>query len=546
MGRYTSNGSSGSSGTSVTPAITTTVVAGEAISAGDLVTLSEDNLAYYAVEQRGAGALLRPVYRPTSASNVAVAPVTSAGAVSSSYNYNNIGQAVLSNGNVVLTWVDGNAPYNARFAIYNNLGQLQGAIGTLGSAYSSANDIAVAAIPTGGFVVAYCSATDPKFVVLNNQGAIVVGQTSVQSTGNNSRSVGVVVLPNNNIVITYLIQNPTYWAPNYAVFSIAGAVVKAATSLSAPTTQSGSAHAVDVCALSGGGFVVSYYLPTGIVNCRRVDNTGNFQGAEIAALSGLGGINGYSYVKSLNTGGFVVGAFAPNTTYKASVYDGSGVLQGSQILLDSMASSNGWTFAIVNFSSGNWAAIWISQGVLKAQSFSASGVSIVGPVTLPITPYQFSAISAAVSANDELTIGYGSNSSNLSLVVTDSALNVKSMASTSDFGSSVTIYNILMSYFPVSVFSSPINTLFVTTNGFAGVRTGYIPSCIPLGVAIASAPKGGSVPVQITGNTTLRTGFNQPFFIDTNGNLPPGQRMSIIGNQVILQGIQGAQHRSIN
>lgn len=551
MGRYTSNGSSGTSGTSVTPAITTTVVAGEAISAGDLVTLSEDNLAYYAVEPRLPGAAVRPVYRPVAATNVAVTPVTTvSNSIATNYN-NNIAQAVLSNGNVVLVWVESSSPYNVRFGIYNNFGQLQGAIGTVGTTPSSSSEISVAAIPSGGFVIAYCSSTDPKFSIFNNLGAVIVAQTSVQSSGNNSRSVAVTVLSNGNIAIAYLIQNSTIYEPSYAVFSPAGTVVKAAASLNTPTAQSSSVHAVDMCALVGGGFVVSYYIAPGVVNCRRIDNVGTYQGSEIAVFTAFGVINGFSYLKALTGGGFVVGAYANNTTFRASVYNASGVLQGSQITLDSAASYYFGALAIVSFSSGNWSAIWNTQNQVRAQSFSATGTATGGAVILFSSSYNYGAVVAAVSASDELAIiaGITSGSNPANLIVTDSALNVKSLGSTSDFGN-LSSSLILASYFPFSAFSSTASSLFVTSvngsNLVSGVRTGYVPACVPMGVAIAGAPKGGSVPVQITGNTTLRTGFTQPFSIDTNGNLPPGQRMSIIGNQAILQGMQGAQRRSIN
>ena len=57
-------------------------------------------------------------------------------------------------------------------------------------------------------------------------------------------------------------------------------------------------------------------------------------------------------------------------------------------------------------------------------------------------------------------------------------------------------------------------------------------------IGVASAVAGSNVTVQFLGSANTRLSMSLPYSVDANYQSPPGQRMSIIGNTAILQGVQ--------
>jgi len=75
-GTYFNGGAGASSSGNGVQAVNTAVTTGEAVQAGDILTIGADNLAYHALDPTMPGATLRPISQATAILNGLQSPAT--------------------------------------------------------------------------------------------------------------------------------------------------------------------------------------------------------------------------------------------------------------------------------------------------------------------------------------------------------------------------------------------------------------------------------------------------------------------------------------
>jgi hypothetical protein len=539
--------SSGGAGSLVTAS--TTYVAGEAVQQGQLANLGADGLAYYSLDPLGPGGALRPLAGqlatvfPYAAGPASV--VGPAGAI--------IGGCVLTNGNAVVFTAQSSV---LQFGIYNSLGVLQGPLVTVATNVSPRVFMAVAALSNGGFAFSYVTtvgAGQPSVAVYNAAGAVVLAPTLVES-GTSAASMSIAALLNGGFVIAY--NSVGDGSCRYAVYSNTGAVVKAA----ANTTMGGmsltSPCGLSVAALADGGFVVVGLAMNG-TNASglfsRYNAAGVAQQTNVTAVqAGTSNTIGTICVVGLSGGGFVIaGYYGPSSATYVATYTSAGVQVGATYVPSSYGNLNYPGIALVARPGGTDAIL------VSPTSVSAVAVTIClpnGTAGASVNNAQLGSCNTlAVLANGHIVIaGVGSN-----MVVLDASLSGVGSASLVSLGLNAGTPNqtpaCILPMAPSAL--NPAVPLALTCTSAAGVtpKLASVATVVqgaqkttPVGVFGASAAAGSAVPVQFLGQATLASGFVQPCVVDANGNVPPGQRMSIIGNQAILNGIQATTRRQIN
>lgn len=550
MGRYISGGAGGSGSSSATPAINTSVITAEAVLAGDIITQGADGLAYWGQDPSAAGSSLRPIAQAVSTFNTLQSPVTSYAGVQGNSLTKRIATCLLSNGNYVVAWAETGAPYNVRFGIYNSVGVLQGAVQTVAASDSINPLVCLAALAAGGFAIAYLNGGTPKYCTYGNTGILVSGPNNVDAAPTNVSSLSIAPVSSGNFVIAYAITIGGIATPRFGVFSPAGTVIAAVSTLRSPTVNNTVADATFVIALSGGGFVCLYtsYDGTNLAQYfKRYNNAGAIQGAETAvrltgnALAGVG--------VALTGGGFAV--IQPTDAY-VTVWSATGVLQGAAINQDAGAASLPTLAATTD---GNFIAAWTSNpgSTIRYSKISAVGATLIAPTAITATGYSAGGTIAALSlSNGGFVLGWADATTQALTIAQFGGNNqqvgvttiLPTMLNFASGGSRVAVLQ-LASGRPGSL--TFVGAAVSSSNSLAvGIINCAIQSQTPLGVAVASAAQGSAVPIQITGNITVRQGFLQPYEVDWNNYVVPGNKMSVIGNQAVMQGFQSNQRRQIN
>lgn len=551
MGRYVSSGSSGVGGSSATPALTTTVTTGEAVTQGQVAVIAADGLAYYALDPSNLANAVRQVYSPAPAANVFLnpSPIIPQGASSgantsnnssSNMGINSMGGAPLSNGNFVVAWQDLSSLI-IKFAIFDGGGAQQGASFSVGNSAptdTSQFNLSVCALTGGGFVIAYGLNIAPwaQYAVYDNSGTVVKARTTVDVaiTGIVSTTVKAVALSNGGFALCYVGTGTTAC---FGIYTAAGVL-----SVGPTTIDSGGCYFIEAAsftAAQGGGFVVAYATSGSGTKVKKYTNAG----AVAVATFGTGGGNyAYSHVCTTSTGGFAVAVYASGV--KAQIFNAAGAYLGAASLGNTQSGT--YMFMVVGLSNGNVGLASIGNsgnntiGIFNGAT--AEMVALVPNTTFPMNYNSNTVFNMLPNHYGGLSIFYGGGGGGQYSAGFDGKGNLVDAVKTPP-----TRYQQSGSMPPV-FFAIPSGTakgdIAVYMNGGTlsiGIVNFYQQKITPIGVFAASAAAGASVPVQYTGNATLATGFAFPYSVDATLGSPPGQRMNIVGNSVTLNGIQPAE-----
>jgi hypothetical protein len=539
--------SSGGAGSLVSAS--TTYVAGEAVQQGQLANLGLDGLAYYSLDPLGPGGALRPLAgQLANAFPYAAGPANAFGLAGSI-----VGGCVLTSGNAVVFTAQGGV---LQFGIYNSLGVLQGQLVTVATNVSPRVFMAVAALSNGGFAFSYVTtvgAGQPCMAVYNALGAVVQGPTLVES-GTSAASMSIAALLNGGFVIAYNSVGDA--SCRYAVYSNTGAVVKATASTTMGSMSLTSPCGLSVAALADGGFVVVGLVMNGTNasgQFSRYNAAGVAQQTNVTAVqAGTSNTIGTICAVGLSGGGFVIaGYYGPSSATYVAAFTSAGVQVGATFVASSYGNNSYPGIALVARPGGTDAILTSPLTAASVQVTVCLPSGVAGGTASSNALGTCNAI--AVLANGHIVIaGTGPN-----MVVFDSNLaSVGSVPLVSLGLNAGTLSQTPACVLPMAPSAlNPAVPLALTCTTAAGIvpKLASIATVVqgtqkttPVGVFGASAAAGSAVPVQFMGLATLATSFVQPYVVDANGNVPPGQRMSIIGNQAILNGIQATTRRQIN
>ena len=563
MGRILTGGS-GSSGSSsnAMQVLEAAFTVNEAVLNGQVAVLAADNFAYYANDpanpaQNPYNTQMRPISLATTQMFPALqeTPIVASGSLS---NNSRVTSCMLVNGNYVLAYA--NSSNVMEFEILSPTGGLvaTGSSGTTQVAYAFPS---VTALTGGGFVIAFSEtggtgAQPPVFEIFNANGTVAVAQTTIDATAGYCYGLEVAALSNGNFAVCYHGGSTTSTSGKYAIYSATGAVVLAATLL-ATNAQAipPNVGAVAICALSGGGFVCCYLVMStstvGGLSFQRFNAAGVLQGAATAINSGMT-ISGTSAAQEIvNIVPLTGGGFAIYSTISTSlyIYSATGVLQGASINIAATGSTT-----MLGTSDGGVAIMFVSSGGIQIAKFTATGGTVLAGMVLDASPATGPSLQVQNLADGTFLCSWTSNTSNgmgvailsaaFGLVNSGFVPGVSSISGPSVFSRpnawQVTnaVKSTAVTYVLFGIVSGSLSSIIVTT---------LIQKCTPLGVFAASGAQGNAVPVQYTGVATLATAFVLPYAINSQGASPPGQKMNVVGNSVILYGIQApATQRHIN
>ena len=550
MGRIISSGSNGVGGNSATPALTTTVVTGEAVTQGQVAVIAADGLAYYGLDPSNLANAVRQIYAPAPAANVFLnpSPIIPQGASNgantnnaSSVNIgiNSMGGAPLSNGNFVVAWQDASSLI-IKFAIFDGGGNQQGttfSVGNTAPTDTAQFNLSVCALTGGGFVIAYGLNIAPwaQYTVYDNAGTVVKAKTTVDAaiTGNSSTTVKAVALSNGGFALCYVGTGVT---ARFGIYTSAGVLSVGPTTIDA--AGGNFIEAAAFTAAQGGGFVVAYATSGSGTMVAKYTNAG----AVAVAAQGTGGANyAYSHVCITASGGFAVAVYASGV--KAQIFSAAGAYVGAASLGNTQ--SGAYMMMVAGLSNGNVGLASIGSsgnntiGIFNGTT--AATVALVPNTTFPMNYNSNTVFNMLPNHYGGLSIFYGGGGGGQYSGGIDANGNLIEAVKTPP-----TTYQQSGSMPPV-FFAIPSGTakgdIAVYMKGGTlsiGIVNFYQQKVTPIGVFAASAAQGASVPVQYTGNATLATGFAFPYSVDATLGSPPGQRMNIVGNSVTLNGIQPA------
>lgn len=559
MGRYVSGGGGSAGGASSVPAIVTTLTTAEAVQQGDFITLGADNLAYWAMDPANIaqGAATRPLFAAIAASGILASAANSTALATALQNTvaASAKSAVLSNGNIVHAWGCGSAPYNSVFMITDPSGAVV-VPPTVGPANSSGGFVGLCSLTGGGFVLAttnQANAYNVYFTIYDNSGNVTTATTRFgASTATGSYdTMHLAGLSNGTFVMVADMSNAGNHVPYLGIYSAVGAVVLAPAALSAAGSGPASGT-TNIVPLTGGNFGLAYSRGTGggvAAEFRTYSPTGVQQGGTVAGRSGVSGL-GFLRAIALNNGNWMAIEIS-NAAYIPYVYifNAAGVQQGATIT--NLDTANAWALQLgkpILLSSGNVFLAYTggnAQNGITGFVLSPAGAVLASAVGNLATGTNGQYPVAAPYGADKVVLHLGTGTTLKYFKYASGAIaSDQSDTAITNGGSNggVRLFPNVFSNAPANVATFGV-VMFSGTTTYTESRVVYRQAQTPIGVAIASAVQGGSVPVQVTGNATLRLGVLQPINVDANSANPPGQRMTLVGNQVILSGIQATNNR---
>jgi hypothetical protein len=298
--------------------------------------------------------------------------------------------------------------------------------------------------------------------------------------------------------------------------------------------------------LSAGGFAIVLMNGANYVGFIIYSASG-VQTVAFATVNTLA-VGQYVFSAPMAGGGFAV-AYLTTSGYGGlcvAVYNASGAQQGSTLTLDSVAyipSGSGVTVALTALSAGVGVAWTRNGGTFAGYAMVNASGALVGSATLATSTSSIGQFIALMGAPDGGAVAlYG----------VSSALYMQKLGATGALvGSALLAPGTYASYGQVTLVSYGTTATFALTTAMPTAISATLWSDAlmvaraPVGVAL-SAPSGGNVAVQISGSMTTRLSFSQSWNCNYNGLAAPGQRMSVVGNLAVMQGLQAASPIQIN
>jgi len=530
--------------------------AGEAIAQGDLVVQAADGNAYWANDPASTFASWRPMLQASSAYGIVqggAVPLTLS-SINPPYGSSSTSApqmrttAVLTNGNIVVVWVT--STYQSNFSIISPTGSVvvpTTAIATTDNVNTGWN---VCALTGGGFAVVYVNASvQYAYAVYSSAGALVGSYTVTGITATWGNPYCLVPLSNGSFAASFNASGGLY----IGVLSVSCTVVSAFAVVGSTYTYS------SLAALSGGGFVAYYAGSTAATWFTIYSNTGSVvvaQTASITPTTSVGGIN----AAGLSGGGFAVAAYATvssTTGASVAIYNASGVLQGSIITLDpgfapqlvpvllAASQTDGGVFAC-------WAGNVAQYGsYFRIAKFSASGVRVGSTFQTNLAP-STTANLLWTPDNGVMLFGFSGSASPYYIAVLYLNSSLSQPYPIASIGSSTTVPVAYANVFPAPSNLAIGNCFSILSTNMSGSPAAtfntyafQVQQCAPIGVSNAAYAQGQTATVQVLGAAATRLTFAKPYAIDARSSY--GQRMNLVGNLAIMNGIQGATpNRNIN
>lgn len=549
--------------------ITASFTSNDSISVGDVVTLGVDGNAYW-VADPSLGVTQVSAARPAFLSSTAYSTLVSNATIATGGLGSNaantcisISSAVLTNGNIVVAWMN-SAATAVFFAIYNPNGVLQGSVTTVASSGLNTGNpgCSVAALSGGGFVVTWLSLVSanyyPSFAIYTNSGSVTTAATSTGSTYNSTPNYTpvAIALTGGGFAIVYPGSNSGLFIC-YGVYTATGGTTQTVTPLSVNCNSPNSQWSA--CALTTGGFAVAFNNASTTVYLQFFTSAGATSGARQTVVT-TGSTVPFVLIASLTGGNVVVVTGNATATYGiyAYVYNTSGTLQGSGVALDTSSSapfatygSGSLNWAVAALSNGNAQVVWASLGTgistfnnttIKTAQVTSAGALVSGSKTTLLASGGNTALAIAPTADGGSLAFYSSSTTTLYATKLSAASAILGTVTTSiTIGATGDIDQyVAVSSGSATAFAGAISSSSTYPNVLLTYYNGTTLARVPIGVAQNAASATQTVTVQLTGVVTARIAPVQPYVCNYNLSPTPGQAISWIGNTVILQGIYPA------
>jgi hypothetical protein len=364
-------------------------------------------------------------------------------------------------------------------------------------------------------------------------------------------------LSNGNFVMVADLFGGTANVPFMGLFTPAGATVVVPAALTAQGSGGIGSGTTSIVQLTGGGFGIAYASGAAGGNCTAHFATFNAAGIQQGAtINGRNPISGVGSVQSvaLANGGWMGFEVTSGSWPYAYVFNASGVQLGAtNTTIDVSAPYASQIGKPALLSSGNVFLAYTggtSPNGISGVVLSPAGTVLVSTLAGALATGSNGALPVVMAFGVDSVVLYSGTGASVSYLKystagTAPAINSVQPSTAISAGGAINGLRLLPATFPSQ--PSSISTFMVVAFQATQIniegRFVLRPAQTPLGVAAASASKGSAVPVQITGNATLRLGFAQPYAVDANAGSPPGQRMSVVGNQAMLSGVQAPSGR---
>lgn len=272
------------------------------------------------------------------------------------------------------------------------------------------DESAVASLTNGDFVITWIdiggTAADPSYAVkaqiFDPYGTPIGGEFLVNTTTGATQAVPVVAgLPDGGFVITWTSFDTTLDGSGASieaqVFDASG--TKVGGQLLVNTDSAGDQYISTIAALSGGGFVISWYdsnntFGNGDVKAQVFDAAGAKVGTEFLVNTTTYGDQRNEAIAPLDNGGFVIAWNDSSTrSVKAQIFDASGNKVGAEFLVNTTTPLAQLNPQIATLSNGDFVVVWCDASagdvnhVLDGQIFDATGAKVGGEfLVAPLDP----------------------------------------------------------------------------------------------------------------------------------------------------------------
>ena len=280
--------------------------------------------------------------------------------------------AKLTNGNMVVVWVSGTGDL-AFFRIVNEAGTEVVAATSLGSAQSSAQMIAVAALTGGGFAAVWASTSNTFLYAIYNNSGVVVTSAAEASIGVSSSSLTVAPRPDGSFIA--VVNDTSASQARFKVYSATGVQVIAWTNVAAyNNARARSAVAVR----SDNSFVIGMY--TSATNIQYYIYTSAGSASSNATLIGSyngSSSNGHLDMTTLTNDAVVFVYYSSTNTYIIYKILSAANSLGADNIVSSTAAN---VCAVKSLSGGGFVIAWDVNTTrqLRFAFYNAAGSSLSG------------------------------------------------------------------------------------------------------------------------------------------------------------------------
>jgi len=234
------------------------IPSGTAITSGDLVVNTEAGPAYPASTALSVAQNNNTTAGASAISAIATITGSNYGATSTAAFPC---MAQLTNGTVVFAYSGNGTTYTTGInVVFKNMNGGNPVATVVPTSATNSYTPIVRALPNGGVVVAWISSAGAfSYAIYTSAGAVTKAATTIATSVSSPQNIGYYtmnVLTGGNIVFAYNKSN----AMAYQIIDSSGNAVLAETTIEAASTP------VDICIrpLSAGGFVISYFLLSGL------------------------------------------------------------------------------------------------------------------------------------------------------------------------------------------------------------------------------------------------------------------------------------------